>query len=169
MAALDNGLEQSKVQSIQDPTSRTSYSTWLKKSDENVEYSQLSSAISKIYTELEDVTHRDINYMEDLNIIHYNIGQGFGDHKDMFQEGSMEQKVANGGQRIVSAVFFLNDVEEGGELFFKNRELMLKPVIGDGLVWMNAENDDNAVHASLPVKQGNKWVAVTWVRNKLVP
>jgi len=64
-----------------------------------------------------------------------------------------------GVNRSVSAVFYLNDNYEGGEIYFPNQEITLKPKAGDLILFPSSFTH---AHASLPVQTGTKYAIVSW-------
>jgi hypothetical protein len=87
--------------------------------------------------------------MEDVQIIHYKKGEGFfGKHQD-------------GLGRILSAILYLNAVEEGGETIFYLTDMVytVKPEAGK-LIFFGADVEHEA---TVPLS-GDKHILVTWFR-----
>jgi Rps23 Pro-64 3,4-dihydroxylase Tpa1-like proline 4-hydroxylase len=87
--------------------------------------------------------------MEDIQIIHYNQGEGFfGKHSD-------------GGRsmnRAASGICYLNDVEKGGEtIFYTEMPQIIQPRAGK-MIFFSA---DQLHEATIP-ESGDKHIAVTW-------
>lgn len=89
-----------------------------------------------------------LTYMEAVNFVKYGVGEHFDVHSD------------HGYSYIctVSSVTYLNDDYEGGELWFKHLDYTIKPEKGDIVVFPSTFIYS---HASLPVKSGLKYSAVT--------
>lgn len=89
-----------------------------------------------------------MNYMEAINFVKYGVGQHFQVHAD------------HGFSYIctVSSVMYLNDDYEGGELWFPNFDLKIKPEYGDIVMFPSTYI---YAHAALPVISGVKYSAVT--------
>lgn len=89
-----------------------------------------------------------MEYMEAINFIRYTENQHFQVHAD------------HGFSYIctVSSVMYLNDDYEGGELWFPNLDLKIKPEYGDIVLFPSTYI---YAHAALPVKSGIKYSAVT--------
>ena len=74
------------------------------------------------------------------------------------------------GPRIFTFIFYLNDVEEGGETAFPSIGLTVKPKKGAALLWHSTAIDDfnkqhpGAFHESKDVIRGRKYAANTWIR-----
>jgi len=90
----------------------------------------------------------DMTYMEAVNFVKYGVGEHFDVHSD------------HGFSYIctVSTVAYLNDDYEGGELWFNHLNQTIKPEVGDIVVFPSTFIYS---HASLPVKSGVKYSAVT--------
>lgn len=99
----------------------------------------------KHYTSLFNIT---MEYQEAVNFVKYEVNEHYGVHSD-----SGFSYTCN-----VSSIMYLNDNYEGGELFFPYIKYTYTPEEGDVVLfpssWLFA-------HASLPVKSGVKYVAVT--------
>ena len=90
----------------------------------------------------------NMTYMEAVNFVKYGVGEHFDVHSD------------HGFSYIctVSTVAYLNDNYEGGELWFNRLDQKIKPEAGDIVVFPSTFIYS---HASLPVKSGVKYSAVT--------
>ena len=90
----------------------------------------------------------NMSYMEAVNFVKYGVGEHFDVHSD------------HGFSYIctVSTVAYLNDDYEGGELWFKHLDKKIKPEAGDIVVFPSTFI---YAHASLPIKSGIKYSAVT--------
>jgi prolyl 4-hydroxylase len=97
-------------------------------------------------------------------------------HVDYFDTALASEAVemAEGGQRVATALLYLNDEGlEGGEtdlprLGFKHRGRK-----GDALVFFNVdaagEVDRRTWHAGLPPTGGEKWLLSQWIRDRAPP
>lgn len=104
---------------------------------------------------------------EFLSVLHYSPGQEYKPHFDWLPPGDDFDR---GGQRVTTALVYLNDDYAGGETHFINPDIRFKGAPGDMLVFQNALADGSADkvsrHASLPVTNGAKWIASKWFRGK---
>ena len=85
------------------------------------------------------------------NILKYDVEQKYTYHPDW-------SCVGDHSKRFMSAVFYLNDDYEGGELEFGFGE-KIKPEAGDLIFFPSFPL---FMHRSLPVKNGTKYAIVTW-------
>lgn len=104
---------------------------------------------------------------EFLSVLSYSPGQQYRPHLDCIPPGP---DFDASGQRVKTALLFLNDDFEGGETHFTEIDLRVRGRPGDILVFSNVKGDglvDPAVrHAGLPVIGGMKWIASKWFREK---
>lgn len=89
-----------------------------------------------------------------FELLRYGPGQGYTEHVD-----SMPGSSSVYGQRLLSAVLYLNDGFEGGELHFPRQGLTYNPKAGSLILF---PANFCYPHASLPVRQGTKFALVTW-------
>jgi hypothetical protein len=65
---------------------------------------------------------------------------------------------------------YLNKVRGGGETSFPQLGITIHPVPGSGVLFgnLNAQRipDPLSLHAENPVTQGEKWIAIQWIRQK---
>lgn len=125
-----------------------------------------------IQTEAQDKSHV-VTIIEPVQIIRYDERDEFQLHLDQCEKDEpgcqAENKDWNDTQRDLSVVVYLNEDFQGGETWFPHhQDLKIKPQAGHVLMFTNRlgdKVDQQQQHASLPVLQGSKWIAVTWTRN----
>lgn len=99
----------------------------------------------------------------------YLQSQQYQAHYDAFDLGTEDgQRVAEkGGQRTVTVLVYLNDVERGGETQFPSLKLNVRPKRGKAVVFFPATVDGcldrRLLHAALPAVDV-KYVSQVWVR-----
>lgn len=100
----------------------------------------------------------------------YAPGQYFKAHHDYFHEGESYWPAmkASGGQRVWTAMIFLNDVEEGGATWFPQAGVRVKPKRGTLLAWNNMNPDGSpntaTLHEGTAVSEGVKYIITKWFR-----
>lgn len=110
-----------------------------------------------------------VTHVEGIQIVHYQPGQEFKEHHDYFYEQDLD-KVA--GQRVFTFFCYLNDLEDGqgGETFFPELNLKVKPEKYTSLFWKNLDEEGNGktktLHAGLPPQKGEKWGMNIWVLDR---
>lgn len=90
----------------------------------------------------------ELRYWEGMNLIKYGPGQHFQDHCDHGYSYNC----------TVSLVAYLNDDYDGGELYFKLQDLMIKPDAGDLYIF---PSNYMYPHRAMPVLNGTKYSLVT--------
>ena len=65
-------------------------------------------------------------------------------------------------------MIYLNDVEEGGETYFKFLDLKIKPESGLAIFWNNLYSfgwpNFKTMHEALPPTKGKKYILTKWYR-----
>jgi Rps23 Pro-64 3,4-dihydroxylase Tpa1-like proline 4-hydroxylase len=119
-----------------------------KYSDFTKVFFEIKNQLKKCLTDYESRYNIKMEYMEAINFVKYGHGQHFQTHAD------------HGFSYIctVSSVMYLNNEYEGGELYFPNFDLRIKPDYGDIILFPSTFIYS---HASLPVVSGTKYAAVT--------
>lgn len=114
-------------------------------------------------------------FQEPTNVLHYDPGQEFQPHFDFMDpaEPHFTEQVRQTGQRVVTALIYLNDDFDGGETEFPRLNWRFKGKAGDALMFWNTAADGalekNSLHAGLPPTRGEKWIYSKWVRDRALP
>lgn len=115
------------------------------------------------------VTRVDVKNFEKIQILRYDVGQQYKPHHDYFSGKNLDL-IEQGGNRIKTALIYLNTVDLGGETYFPHLSMLVKPEIGKLVVWDNLYSDLSlnplSMHAGLPVIHGEKFVLTCWIREK---
>ena len=105
---------------------------------------------------------------EFISVLRYAPGEEYRPHFDWIPPTGRD--FAACGQRIMTALLYLNDEYEGGETHFMAPDVKFKGAPGDVLIFSNVTADgapDSAArHAGLPVRAGVKWIASKWFRER---
>lgn len=89
----------------------------------------------------------NIGRLAPISVSKYSTGKSMGPHVDDY---------GNGDDPNISVVLYLNDDYEGGELFFKEQNVKIKPEAGSIVIFPSVEP---YYHESLPVQSGIKYMA----------
>ena len=149
---------------------RTNSSYWMKH-DKYPESLQICKKIAK---------QLKCNYrnFESFQIIHYNENEHYDYHYDAYDKNEKEkyQKYCGErGNRMITVLVYLNDVEEGGGTGFNNLSyydspIEIKPKKGRMVVFLNTKEDGSlhpeTRHAGLPIIKGEKWAFNLWLRER---
>ena len=115
-----------------------------------------------------------IENAESFQVIYYDKTQEYRNHYDAWKfDGSDKSRrcLIRGGQRMVTALVYLNDVEKGGATKFTKLDISVEAKKGRILVFHNHENNTNTVHplsehAGTPVIEGEKYAFNLWFRQQ---
>jgi hypothetical protein len=107
-----------------------------------------------------------VENQEAFYLLRYEEGQQYTTHPDYFSPDSVAAQSlidTTGGQRVMTVVVYLNDVEQGGGTRFVHGGIDVKAKRGQALMWwdvhpVNGTGDANSWHAGLPVEKGVKYV-----------
>ncbi len=141
---------------------RVAQGAWLEDEDDEI--------VLRYRNMISEQTDLPIINMEQIHIVKYAIGEEYKEHHDFFHPGEYyyDSEIERGGQRLKTALIYLNDDFEGGETHFPSLNLVVKPKKGKLVIWDNVNEDGsldfNSLHAGLPVKKGFKYIAVIWIR-----
>eukprot|EP00591_Stephanopyxis_turris_P006121 CAMPEP_0195521286 /NCGR_PEP_ID=MMETSP0794_2-20130614/18381_1 /TAXON_ID=515487 /ORGANISM="Stephanopyxis turris, Strain CCMP 815" /LENGTH=452 /DNA_ID=CAMNT_0040650807 /DNA_START=44 /DNA_END=1402 /DNA_ORIENTATION=+ len=147
-------------------TTRTSSNAWCR--GECEELPEVKSVTRKI----EEVTQVPKDNFESFQILEYGRDQFYRMHHD-----STGGDTTPDGPRIMTFFLYLSDVEEGGETYFNNLDIAVKPKKGRALVWPSVKNedphfwDDRMYHEAKDVIKGKKYAANHWIhlRDSVTP
>jgi predicted 2-oxoglutarate/Fe(II)-dependent dioxygenase YbiX len=92
-------------------------------------------------------------YHEGYNLLKYSGGQQYHQHYD--------GGTASG--RVISAICYLNNDFEGGEIEFPNFKIKIKPQPGMLILFPSNFAYSHIAH---PVTKGSKYALVTWIRDR---
>ena len=116
-----------------------------------------------------------IRNAEQYQLVYYKKGAKYMPHFDSFDYETEDGKKywEPGGQRMITVIAYLNDVEEGGETGFPKLDINIPPKKGDVVVFHNCiegttEINPDALHAGSPVVSGEKWAVNLWFRESAV-
>jgi prolyl 4-hydroxylase len=125
--------------------------------------------VYRISNRMAEIVKQPLNYAQNLQIVKYPKGGKFDAHLDTFssQEPKGQEVLNIAGQRLYTALLYLNSVHAGGETFFPYLGLKIKPSEGSLVVFQNckdgtAEPNFFSMHGSHPVLEGEKWIATLW-------
>ena len=109
---------------------------------------------------------------ESFQIIYYDKSQEYFNHYDAWDFNDIERSKRNlnkGGQRLFTALVYLNNVEEGGSTKFTKLNIDVKAEKGKLLIFENVYEDTNirhyySEHAGKPIINGEKYAFNLWFR-----
>ena len=159
---IDRDARPSTLLSSTDDTEfRTSSST---------DFNRQEPAIDRIEKKITEFMGIPEAHGETIQGQRYEVGQQFKPHNDWFYHDQDYWKTEKdqGGQRIWTAMIYLNDTQVGGATRFKRLGKMFHAEKGKLLCWNNLthEGDPNewALHQGMKVRQGVKYIITKWFR-----
>ena len=165
IAKSNDLLEKAKTLGVEIDGYRTALNAWIPNDDTlSIEIRQLISTEVNV----------PVENMERLSIIKYDTGGEYKEHHDFFHPGQdyYDECMSKGGQRIKTALIYLNDGYEGGQTAFPIIGMTFQPKKGKAVFWDSSINGElyyESLHAGLPVISGTKYIAVVWMReNKFI-
>lgn len=107
------------------------------------------------------------NNAEDMQVVHYDIGEKYDAHHDWGVSGYPES-------RYITLLLYCNDMVDkysGGETAFPKGNngtgFKVAPKKGTAVLFYSlledGNGDDLSLHQAMPVKKGEKWLANFWV------
>ena len=145
---------------------RTGQNCWIKH-HENKVISELSSRVSEL-------VGIPLKNAESLQMIHYDVKQEYAAHFDAWDSSTErgQRCMVRGGQRLVTCLMYLNDVESGGGTVFPKLDLEVRARRGRMMMFYNCHTGTNqrhphSLHGGLPVERGEKWACNFWFREKV--
>ena len=164
-----NNMKRSTVSSNNEgllSNGRTSSNCWIKHNTDEITLNIANRIAENVGISIENA--------ESYQVIHYSKSQLYNPHYDAYKkDGSDKSKrcLKYGGQRMITALVYLNDVEEGGNTIFPNLDISIKPKKGSMLVFHNCKEGTtdihiNSLHAGNPPIKGEKFAFNLWFREE---
>lgn len=116
-----------------------------------------------------------LEMLESPEVLHYEVGQQYKLHVDYFHVASprLAEHVRIHGQRVKTALIYLNDDYVGGETAFPRLGVSFRGGAGDALIFddvdVQGNGDLRTAHQGSAPTQGEKWLLSQWIRDKSRP
>jgi len=113
-----------------------------------------------------------IEFAEPPVILQYTAGQYYKWHYDHIypHNQTIQKQIEQFGQRVKTAIYYLNDDFIGGATEFKHPYIQVKPQSGNILTFDNTDESGQrlkeSLHKGSEVTEGTKWIITLWFRNK---
>ena len=137
-----------------------------------VPYSQ-TPVIHGLATRISTLIDLPLDNAESFQVIYYHETQEYKPHYDAWEAETVrgQRCMTRGGQRLVTCLMYLNDVEAGGGTCFPKLDIEVTAVRGRMVVFHNCVSGTNqrhpaSLHGGLPVIKGEKWACNLWFREK---
>ena len=150
--------------------SRTSENCWI--------VHNANETVHEVSKRFSILVQMPIRNAEQYQLVYYKKGAEYKPHFDSFDYETDDGKKnwEPGGQRMITVIAYLNDVEEGGETGFPELGINIPPKKGDAVVFHNTVSNDahthpkinpRSLHGGMPVIKGEKWMVNLWFRENL--
>lgn len=134
------------------------------------------SITKKIGEKIAKTVNIPLENAEYFQVIYYKENQEYKKHYDAWKIDNSMKSIRNmkyGGQRIKTALVYLNDVSSGGNTLFSKLNKEVVPKKGKILIFSNVYNNLNiphelSEHAGLPILKGEKWAFNICFREKSI-
>jgi prolyl 4-hydroxylase len=135
--------------------------------------------VHEVSKRLSILAQTPIRNAEQYQLVFYEKGGEYKPHFDSFDIDTPEGKKnwEPGGQRMLTIIAYLNNVQSGGGTDFPNLGFTIPPKKGDIVVFNNTYDEDSqnghpkihpkSLHAGMPVLSGTKWIVNLWFRQNL--
>ena len=135
----------------------------------NYDHKEAVDILNNIEQEISTLTMMPVENIETPIVLHYKENEQYEAHHDYFDIDSeyFKGEIDNGGQRIYSALVYLNTVPAGGETHYPRLDTKVHPEQGKLIAhvnWSAGEPVEDSLHGALPVIEGEKWAIVFWIR-----
>lgn len=116
-----------------------------------------------------------LRYQEPANVLHYAVGQSYEPHYDFLDpdNANFAPVISKQGQRVATALVYLNDGFDGGETNFVELKRKIRGRPGELLTFKNVKPDGSVdpqtLHEGTAPTRGEKWLLSVWVRDRSQP
>jgi len=129
-----------------------------------------NEVIQRIENRLAKLLNWPVENGEGLQVLRYQPGHEYKPHYDYFDpnEPSAATVLARGGQRVATVLMYLNEPTRGGGTTFPSVNLEISPQKGSAVFFNydRAHPVSRTLHGGAPVREGEKWVATKWLRER---
>lgn len=127
-----------------------------------------NEVVQTVCKQIAEIVEQPIHYADTLQVAHYGVGGKFEAHLDCYDLREEHKAFfERSGQRLYTALLYLNDVVSGGETYFPNLNIEVTPTTGTLLVFENCQPgtsipDQRSLHGSKLLQAGEKWIGTLW-------
>jgi len=141
---------------------------------ELVEQRGISNGMLPVHVNyLADLIHNTIrlpySHIEAIDIYNYEVGQYLDLHHDYPYDPTLIPYYKNGGDRVGTGIFWLNTDYEGGDTYFPQLDVNVKPTLG-GFLYFEQGYDEatnwKTIHESTLITKGTKWISACFFANQ---
>ena len=145
---------------------RTGFNCWINHNHDNI--------VLNIASKISHLVDISLDNAESFQLIYYDKQQQYKRHYDGWLHDNSEKsnrQLKYGGQRMITALCYLNNVNEGGSTRFTKLNIDINPQKGRLLIFQNVEDKTNirhelSEHSGMPIIEGEKYAFNLWFREK---
>lgn len=145
---------------------RTNTNCWIAHNTDDITF--------KVANQIANLVGMPLENAESFQVVHYDTQQKYNGHFDAFVKDDTDKNkrlLKRGGQRMITALVYLNDVEEGGHTSFGKLNINVNPEKRKLLVFHNCyegttKRHENTLHAGTPPTKGEKYAFNLWFREQ---
>lgn len=132
---------------------------------------QHDAVIAELCERISALVGIPLQQAESLQLIHYGASQEYAPHFDAWDANTEagQRCMKRGGQRLVTCLLYLNDVEAGGGTNFPKLQLEVAARKGRMVLFHNCHlggtvRHPQSLHGGMSVLAGEKWACNLWFR-----
>jgi len=144
-------------------TARTGSVAWVRYDD--------SEIVRGVVDRVGELVGIPVHHSESMQVVHYAETQEYRPHFDGWRLDTEKGRLRteNGGQRVLTALMYLNKPTAGGGTSFPKLELEVEAEPGRLVIFHNIADEatnihDASLHGGMPVTEGEKWACNLWFR-----
>jgi len=135
--------------------------------------SEASDVVRRLVLRAADLLQVHPSRFERPALTYYQFGQHFSSHHDASCDLVADGWVDLGGQRLVTLIFYLNDVPSGGRTVFDDLNVFVEPKRGQALLFFPADRETGLLNPAMKHHAASaiddKYVVQIWTRQCKVP
>lgn len=133
----------------------------------------IDPTVHAVAARIADCVGLPLTHAESLQVVHYDTGEEYRPHFDAYDLSTEKglRYTARGGQRLVTALAYLNTVAEGGATGFPQIGIDVQPRRGRLLIFHNCHpgtttRDRLSYHQGKAPVRGDKWAFNLWFHER---
>jgi prolyl 4-hydroxylase len=168
---FDRALVVSENEKGKVSSGRSGENTWVEHDNDDITL--------QVGTRIAELVNMPLENAEAFQVIHYGKSQEYYNHYDSWEHNYSNASlrcIKSGGARLLTALLYLNDVEEGGGTHLSKLNIEVRAKKGKLLVFRNVYEGGHfkhelSEHAGMPVKKGEKYAVNLWFKEcpKTIP
>lgn len=126
--------------------------------------------VTRIEARIARLVNWPVENGEGIQVLQYGVGAEYKPHYDYFapEEPGTPTILQRGGQRVGTVVMYLSEPAKGGGTAFPDVGFEAAPKRGNAVFfsYSRAHPASKTLHGGSPVREGEKWIATKWMRER---